>query len=184
MGWQRLSGFVLLLITVVGLPGTVQSALIWLGWIEKAHRWFADMNYYQQAAPFMFYGGISAMTAWVVFYKIPEWISRSKRRFIQLEEHIGNCLEMMFAMNYSISDNPFGPPPGWIELRANLVSLDQDLKTLKIPRPSVPDFAYYDLAEYLGWQEYLTHLAPMSKNGRLKEARGIRICDPDKHERT
>ena len=178
MGWQRLSGFVSLLITVAGIPGTIQGALIWLGWIEKAHRWLADVNYYQQAAPFMFYGGIAAMTAWVAVYKIPEWISRSKLRFRQLEKQIRECLEMMFSMNYSISENPFEPPPGWIELRAGLVSLDQDLRSLKIPRPSVPDFADYDLAEYLGWQEYLTHLAPMAKNGRLKEARAIRICDP------
>ena len=175
MNWRRLWRFASLLNLVVGLPGTVEYALTWLGWIEKTHRWFVDMDYYQQVSPFLFLGGIAAFVSWVAVYKIPEWFPGSKNRFFQLEEPIRGSLEMMFAMNYSISEDPFEPPPAWFEFRARLVSLDQDLAALGVPRPAVPGLADYDLAEYLTWQEYLTHLAPMAKNGRLKAARKIRI---------
>lgn len=182
MSWRRSLGFASLLITILGIPGTVENVPVWLDWFEKAHRWFAEMSFYQQVAPFLFYGGLAAMFSWLVWYKLPDWLTASERQFRQHEIPIRECLEMMFTMAHSISENPFDPPPGWVELRAGLVSLDQDLASLRIPRPPIPDLADYDLAEYLTWQEYLTHLAPMARNGRLKDARRMRISGSERSE--
>ena len=112
MKWRRFFDLAPRIVTLIGLPGAIAESLDLFGLDVKAHHWFSDMNLYWETAPFLFFGGLAAILVWMSVYKVPEWFPSTRKRFMQLEEPIRRCMEMMFAMSYSISEDPFGPASG------------------------------------------------------------------------
>ena len=164
-------------ISIIGIPGTLEDISIWIDWIDNADRWSAEMSFYQQAAPFLFFGGIAIPSVWLVVYKLPEWIGRKRNAFKKLCPMIDQCLDVMHEMEEEGSSDALlslqlGIPHGWDRLRSRLIALSNELDRLEVPRLSVPN-PDYQIDEFYCWREYLSHLAPIAKHGDLAKARGI-----------
>ena len=156
--------------TIIGLPGLYGDAIEWLRWIEHFGVREEHLMEYLGFAPLILIAGLLGL----MIADGPRLVSlvthRQHRKFTKLAEPAQTCLETLIKAAENL-ELPWMLPENWASLRAQIIALEKELGYLDIPRPRVPESDDFEALH--NWMEYLSHLTPMARRGRLADARAI-----------